>query len=76
MGENLAGINGAGNGSPQGDAYKSGKRNNMPSGLEYQYTTNNQANNVGSSGISKGGGFFPTLRNKGGPSQPRESNLA
>ena len=30
---------------------------------------------TGVSGISKGGGFFPNLRTKGGPSQ-RENSLA
>lgn len=66
------------NASPHGDAYKSSKRNNQQSSLEYQYASSNN-NNVGSSGIYKGGGFFPNLRSKGANgaiSQPRETLLA
>jgi len=60
------------NASPHGDAYKSSKRTNQQSSLEYQY-----ASNVNS--ISRGGGFFPNLRSKGANgaiSQPRETGLA
>lgn len=66
--------------SPQADAFKiSGipKRNGPVSSLEYQYASN--SNGTVNSGISKGGGFFPQLRNKnanGTVSQQRESNLA
>ena len=59
---------GLGNGSPHGEAYKSSKRNNPPSSLEYQYATNTAASNIANSGISKGGGFFPNLRSKPGVS--------
>ena len=60
------------NASPHGDAYKSSKRNNQQSSLEYQYASNNNG------GVSRGGGFFPNLRSKGGNgaiSQPRETGL-
>ena len=57
--------------------YKSSKRNNPQSSLEYQYASN--SNGLGGiNGASKGGGFFPNLRSKNGGnvSVPRETNLA
>ena len=70
MGE--VGPNNNSNGSPHGEVYKSSKRNNVPSNLEYQYATNSNGGNVNVSSIQKP--FFPNLRSKG--TQPRESNLA
>jgi hypothetical protein len=68
---NVVGGCGPANGSPHAEVYKSSKRNNPPSSLEYQYASN--SNN----GISKAGGFFPNLRSKpGAAGLPRETNLA
>ena len=68
-------IGGNGN-SPHGDAYKSSKRNNPTSSLEYQYATNSN-NILGSNNAGKGGGFFPNLRskNQGGITGPRENSF-